>query len=202
MKGQTLRAGIRAGIPTPAGIPAPVGRSSARLACGAVADIHLPAGKEGTGRKGDLGTGRKNGNKALQNCSAGGEAAMGVGILTFLWRTGTPPRGHFNVEHLRNSLNGFELHQGMFRFDLGTFSSHKMLQSFGPGCPEQWWDYQSWKCPKPLWMWHWRTRGSDDHVELGSWLNLRILKVFSNMSDSMNLKMHFRRHVAELCPLH
>lgn len=42
--------------------------SSARLACGAVAEIHLPAGKEGRERTGELGTGRKNGNNTRQNC--------------------------------------------------------------------------------------------------------------------------------------
>lgn len=112
---------------------------------------------------------------------------MGAGILTFLWRTETPPRGDFNVEHLRNSLSGLKLHQRRFRLDLGTFSVQKVLQSFGPGCPGQWWDHQPWKCSKTPGMWHWRTWVSDDHVLLGSRLNLMILKNFSNMSDSINL---------------
>lgn len=103
-------------------------------------------------RKWELGIGKKNGNKAQQNCAARGEAVIGVGILTFLWRTGISPGCYFNVEHLKNSLNGLKLHQGRFRLHLGNFSPHEMFQVFGPGCPGQWRDHQPWKCPKTLWM--------------------------------------------------
>ena len=84
----------------------------------------------------------------------------------------------------------------------GRISSQRWWWGTGTDCPGRWWVNQPWRYIWDVWTWPLWTWFSGGLSSVRWWLNLMILWVFSNLSDSMINTVRFdllmEREVCEL----
>lgn len=66
---------------------------------------------------------------------------------------------------------------------LGRISSQKGRWGTGTGYQGKWWNLLPWRCSGDMWTWHLGTWFRDGLIVLGGWLDLLILRAFSNIND-------------------